>query len=37
MIEKIKDWIYGIVFLMMVLFGMFTTALKGEVEEDEND
>lgn len=37
MIEKIKDWIYGVVFLMMVMVGMFITALKGEVEEDEND
>lgn len=36
MLEKIKDWIYGIVFLMMVMVGMFTTALKGETEDDEN-
>lgn len=35
MIEKVKDWILALVFLMMVLFGMFTTALKGEVEEDD--
>lgn len=36
MLEKIKDWICGIVFLIMILFGMFTTALKGEMEDDEN-
>ncbi len=36
MLEKIKDWFYGIVFLMMVLFGMFVMALKGETENDEN-
>ena len=35
--SKIKDWIYGVVFSIMVLYGMFVTALKGEVEEDENN
>lgn len=37
MIEKIKDWIYGIVFFMMVMVGMFFTSIKGEEIEDEND
>lgn len=37
MIEKVKNWIYGVVLLVMILFGMFVTALKGEIEEDENN
>ena len=36
MLEKIKDRIYGIIFLMMVMVGMFVTAFKGEMEDDEN-
>lgn len=35
MIEKIKDWIYGVVFPMMVMVGMFITSIKGETEEDD--
>lgn len=36
MIEKIKDWIYDVICLLMIMINMFIMSLKG-VEEDEND
>lgn len=37
MIEKIKDWIYGVAMLAMMVYGMIKTAIKGEIEEDDSD
>ena len=37
MIEKIKNWFYGVVMCVMMLYGMVKTAIKGEIEEDDSD
>ena len=37
MIEKLKDWLCGIVMLEIMVYGMIKTAIKGEIEEDDSD